>query len=89
MDNDKFRSLHDGKCGKPNAINLLFGDWFIEPILLIFGDRLCHWVSHIMIYFRGRCMYIYMCVYHVIWIKKQRSLDNLWNTNEDKKQLKW
>ena len=34
-------------------------------------------------------IYICVCVYHVIWIKKQRSLDNLWNTNEDKKQLKW
>ena len=34
-------------------------------------------------------VYIYICVYHVIWIKKQRSLDNLWNANEDKKQLKW
>ena len=63
MDNDKFRALHDGKCGKPNAINLLFGDGF-EPILLynLWGSFMSLGFPHYGL-FSGRCtcIYIYIC----------------------------
>ena len=75
--------MWETQCHKPTVRGLVYRTHLIN----FWGSFMSLGFPHYDL-FSGE-VHVYIYVYHVIWIKKQRSLDNLWNTNEDKKQLKW